>query len=54
MPYVVNETYVFSMQIPEGYTVEEAPKSARVAYNGDQGGPEPSFARVALEWLMEP
>jgi hypothetical protein len=37
MPYVINETYVFSMQIPEGYTVEEAPKSARVAYNGDQG-----------------
>ncbi len=37
MPYVIDEMYVFSMEIPKGYTVSELPKSARVAYNGDQG-----------------
>jgi hypothetical protein len=37
MPYVMDQTYVFSMDIPEGYVVDELPKSARVALNGDQG-----------------
>jgi len=37
IPYVIDDTYIFSMDIPEGYTVEEAPKSTRVAYNGNQG-----------------
>ncbi|HEY4335865.1 MAG TPA: DUF3857 domain-containing protein [Puia sp.] len=37
MPYVIDDNYIFSMEIPEGYAVEEMPKSARVAYNGDQG-----------------
>lgn len=32
-----DETYVFSMDIPEGYKVEEIPKSARVAYNVNEG-----------------
>jgi hypothetical protein len=37
MPYVRDELYVFSMEIPEGYIVDELPKSARVAFNVDQG-----------------
>ncbi len=30
-------TYVLVMDIPKGYQVEELPKSARVAYNGNEG-----------------
>ncbi len=37
MPYCRDDNYVFSMEIPEGYMVDELPKSARVALNGDQG-----------------
>jgi hypothetical protein len=37
MPYVMDQTYVFSMEIPPGYVVDEIPKSAKVALNGDQG-----------------
>jgi hypothetical protein len=37
MPYVMDNMYIFSLEIPEGYTVEELPKSAKVALNGDQG-----------------
>jgi hypothetical protein len=37
MPYAIDQTYVFSMDIPEGYMVDELPKSAKVAFNGDQG-----------------
>jgi hypothetical protein len=37
MPYTRDENYVFSMEIPSGYVVDELPKSAKVAFNGDQG-----------------
>ncbi|WP_431215697.1 DUF3857 domain-containing protein [Puia sp. P3] len=37
MPYTTDEVYIFSMEIPEGYAVDEMPKSAKVAFNGDQG-----------------
>ena len=37
MPYATDETYVLNMEIPKGYTVEELPKSARVAFNEDEG-----------------
>ena len=37
MPYAIDETYVLSMEIPDGYVVDEIPKSAKVAFNGDQG-----------------
>ena len=29
--------YTLNMEIPEGYTVDELPKSSKVAYNGDEG-----------------
>lgn len=37
MPYTMDETYIFTMDIPAGYMVDELPKSSRVAYNVDQG-----------------
>lgn len=37
MPYALNENFVFRMEIPKGYTVEEVPKSARVKLNEDEG-----------------
>lgn len=36
-PYCVNQTYVLNMDIPEGYVVDELPKSARVKLNEDEG-----------------
>jgi len=37
LPYSMDENYIFSMDIPQGYAVDELPKSARVGLNGDQG-----------------
>ncbi|MBN9380085.1 MAG: DUF3857 domain-containing protein [Chitinophagaceae bacterium] len=37
MPYAADQLYLFNMEVPAGYVVEELPKSARVAFNGDQG-----------------
>jgi hypothetical protein len=33
----IDYTYVFTMDIPTGYTVDELPKSVKVAYNENQG-----------------
>jgi len=40
MNSVMDQTYVFSMEIPNGYKVDEVPKSARVALNGNEGSYE--------------
>lgn len=37
MPYKSSEVYIFKMEIPEGYKVDEIPKSARVKLNEDEG-----------------
>ncbi|MBS1662258.1 MAG: DUF3857 domain-containing protein [Bacteroidetes bacterium] len=37
MPGVIDETYILNMDIPEGYEVDEIPKSTKVAYNDDEG-----------------
>lgn len=37
MPFASDETYVLNMEIPKGYVVDEIPKSAKVAFNGDEG-----------------
>ena len=37
MPYLIDETYILNMEVPAGYQVDEMPKSARVAYNNDEG-----------------
>jgi len=35
MPYTQAENYFFSMVLPEGYAIEEMPKSERIVLNGD-------------------
>jgi transglutaminase-like putative cysteine protease len=37
MPYVPDVNYTLSMQLPEGYTVEDMPKSTIVNYNDGEG-----------------
>ncbi len=37
MPSTSDEIYVFTMDIPEGYTVEEIPKSTKVMFNDNEG-----------------
>lgn len=37
MPYVINETFVLTMEIPSGYKVDELPKSTRVMFNENEG-----------------
>jgi hypothetical protein len=37
MSYAMDETYVFNMEVPPGYTIEELPKSARVSFNETDG-----------------
>ena len=37
MPYGFDETYIFNMEIPEGYVVDELPKSTKVTFNEDEG-----------------
>src|SRR5258708_7423080 len=37
MSHAFDDTYVFNMEIPEGYAVEEMPKSAKVLFNSDEG-----------------
>jgi hypothetical protein len=45
LPYAMDEVYVFSMDIPNGYTIDELPKSVRVGLNGDEGQFEYLIAR---------
>jgi len=45
MPYTTDNLYLLNLEIPEGYDIEELPKSARVALNGDQGSFEYLIAR---------
>ena len=37
IPYLLDDTYTLTMDIPSGYQVDELPKSARVAYNEKEG-----------------
>jgi len=37
MPYAMDDGYILNMEIPQGYVIDELPKSARVVLNGDQG-----------------
>jgi transglutaminase-like putative cysteine protease len=37
LTYPINDLYILNMEIPDGYTVEELPKSAKVSFNGDEG-----------------
>jgi hypothetical protein len=37
MPFAMDEMYTLTMEIPDGYVVDELPKSAKVLFNEDQG-----------------
>jgi hypothetical protein len=37
MPYMIDETYILTMDIPEGFIIDEIPKSTRVMYNETEG-----------------
>lgn len=37
MPACFDETYIFNMEVPKGYKIEELPKSARVMLNENEG-----------------
>lgn len=37
MSYPINESYYFNFEIPEGYTVDEMPKSLKASYNLNEG-----------------
>ncbi len=37
MPYATDDTYIFNMEVPEGYKVDELPKSARINFNDGDG-----------------
>lgn len=37
MPYTFDETFVFNMEIPKGYVVDELPVSAKVNFNDGEG-----------------
>lgn len=37
LPFKMQETYMFNIQVPEGYAVDEIPKSAKVSLNGGDG-----------------
>lgn len=37
MPYCSDETYIFNMEVPKGYKVEEIPKSTRIKLNEEDG-----------------
>jgi hypothetical protein len=37
VPYMIDEMYLLTMDVPAGYQVDELPKSARVAYNDQEG-----------------
>jgi uncharacterized protein DUF3858/transglutaminase superfamily protein len=37
MSAAMDENYIFNMDIPEGYVVDELPKSAKVLFNDDEG-----------------
>jgi len=37
IPYRIDQMYIFSMNVPDGYKVDDLPKSTRVMFNGDEG-----------------
>src|SRR5262249_26117839 len=37
MPFVMDETFALTMDIPEGYVVDELPKQTKVLFNDNEG-----------------
>lgn len=49
IPYLMDETYVFKIEIPAGYTIDDMPQSAKVSLNEDEGFFEYSIDKSATE-----
>jgi hypothetical protein len=47
MPYATDEVYILNMDVPDGYEIDEVPKSAKVLFNDDEGLFEYLVARSA-------
>jgi hypothetical protein len=45
MPFVMDETYTLTMDVPDGYVIDELPKSAKVLFNDNEGFFEYLIAR---------
>jgi hypothetical protein len=45
MPYGFDETFILNMEIPEGYVVDELPKSTKVTFNENEGAFEYLIAK---------
>ena len=52
MPYKMDETYNFQIEIPAGYVVDEMPKSAKVSLNDGEGYFEYLISKSANEVLL--
>lgn len=52
MPYKMDETYNFQIEIPAGYVVDEMPKSAKVSLNDGEGYFEYLISKSADEVLL--
>ena len=37
MAYPMDETYILNMDVPDGYNVEELPKSIKITFNSTEG-----------------
>ncbi|MDH7461447.1 DUF3857 and transglutaminase domain-containing protein [Chitinophagaceae bacterium 26-R-25] len=37
MPYSFDDTYVFNIEVPKNYTIDEVPKSTKIAFNDGDG-----------------
>ena len=49
MPYAIDETYIFSMIVPDGYVVDELPKSVIVKLN-EEGDGKFEYRVSAIQW----
>jgi hypothetical protein len=49
LPYKMDETFLFQLQIPEGYVVDELPKSVKVSLNEADGGFEYLISKSATD-----
>jgi hypothetical protein len=52
LPYKMDETYVIHIPVPEGYDVDELPKSARVTLSEGDGGFEYNISKTATAIIL--
>lgn len=52
LPFKMDEVYIFQMEIPKGYIVDEMPKSAKVTLGGDDGSFEYLMSKTSETILL--